>query len=434
MKEPEIEVLIEDVDHQGRGVCRIQGKACFVPGALRGETVRIRRLKRLRRYDEAELVEIKNASPDRIEPHCAHFGRCGGCNWQHVTPHFQLEHKLQALKRELKIAAMPATWLEPIVGDAWHYRRKARLGVKQLPKSGRAIIGFRERNSAHLANVRFCPVLAEPLASLVDPLGEMIGRLSIAASVPQLEVAVSEGRCVLVMRVLMPPTPDDRAIIDAFAQAHGVEFALQPKGVDSVETLSGGPLTPLRYSLSSFSMSFDFTPMDFVQVNAKVNEQLVTKAIDYLDLREGHRVLDLFCGLGNFTLPIATRGVSVLGVDGDQTLIERARAHARRLAIDHAQFECANLFEVTGREPWLLRSYDRVLLDPPRAGAKELMPWLVKARPQRVVMVSCHPGTLARDIKTLVEGGYHFQSAGILDMFTHTAHIESIAILDWRGV
>jgi len=433
MSAAELSVLIEDVDHQGRGVCRIQGKACFVPGALPGEQVRIRRLKRLARYDEAELVVVEVASHERIEPHCAHFGRCGGCNWQHIGVERQREFKQAALARELRGAGQPEQWLEPIVGEPWHYRRKARLGVKQLPKSGRAIIGFRERNSAHLANVRFCPVLAEPLAHLVDPLGAMIGELSIADQVPQLEVAVSEGRTVLVVRVLAPPTSADLERLNAFAQTHHVEFWLQPKGADSVVSMTGEPLTPLQYRLPAYDLNFEFTPMDFIQVNARVNEQLVSKAIELLNPEPAHRVLDLFCGLGNFTLPLAQSGAQVVGLDGDPVLIRRATAHAARLRLP-VRFDCVNLFEITGQEPWLHGRIDRVLLDPPRAGAKELMPHLIRARVPRIVMVSCHPGSLARDIKTLVDGGYRFQSAGILDMFTHTAHVESIAVLEWRGL
>jgi len=425
-------VSIIDIDHQGRGVAKLNGKTCFVPGALTGELVDVRRIKRLARFDEAELVEIVEASAQRVTPRCAHFGRCGGCTWQHVPLEQQLAFKQAALSRELQALAQcqPKQWLEPIVGEPWHYRRKARLGVKLLPKSGRAIIGFRERNSAHLANVRQCPVLVKPLSELCDPLGAMIGSLSIATAVPQLEVAAGDERVILIMRVLAEPTASDRQILSAFAEQYGIEFWLQPKGPDSVVPLTGVALTPLRYQLPEFGLSFEFTPLDFVQVNARVNERLVSQALTQLQLAPEHSVVDFFCGLGNFTLPIAQRVQQVIGVEGDGVLIQRAQATAHRHGIENARFEQADLFSPLGQESWLRQRVDRVLLDPPRAGAKELIPFFKRLKPQRVVYVSCHPGTLARDVGLLRAEGYALTACGILDMFSHTAHIESMAVLE----
>lgn len=428
-------VDIIDVDHEGRGVAKLNGKTCFVPGALTGEQVNIRRIKRLSRFDEAELVEVITPSPDRISPECAHFDRCGGCSWQHVSLQQQLSLKQAALARELWSVAQvaPQEWLAPIVGESFGYRRKARLGVKQLPKSGRAIIGFRERNSSHLANVRECKVLAEPLGRLCDPLGALIGSLSIGDKVPQLEVAVSEARAILIVRVLAEPSVEDRQKLLEFARENQVEFWLQPKGPDSVVALTGEDLKPLSYTLTEFNLRFEFTPMDFIQVNALVNERMVVQALNLLDLQSQHRVVDFFCGLGNFTLPLSTRAAQVVGVEGDDHLLGRARQAALTQGIDNARFEKADLFNPVGQEAWLKTPVDRVLLDPPRAGAKELIPYFKTLNPARIVYVSCHPGTLARDVGLLKGLGYTLEACGILDMFSHTAHVESMAVLS-KGV
>jgi 23S rRNA (uracil1939-C5)-methyltransferase len=271
--------------------------------------------------------------------------------------------------------------------------------------------------------------MAEPLNHLVDPLGELIGGLSIAARVPQLEVAVSEGRALLVMRVLDPPNDDDIEKLKQFEKIHQIEFALQPKGPETVTDLDGAPLNPLRYTLTDFGITFEFTPLDFIQVNAPMNERLVASAIHALQCESHHQVLDVFCGLGNFTLPIAKHVKSVIGVEGDATLVERAKSTAKRHVITNAEFFMADCFKLVGQESWLKRPVDRLLLDPPRAGAKELIPWIPQLNPQRIVYVSCHPGTLARDLKMLNEVGYELQSVGIVDMFSHTSHIESMAVL-----
>lgn len=434
-REPET-AGIESATHDGRGIAALPGKKVFVAGALPGETVRFLRRKRKRNFDEAELLEVLEPSADRIEPRCAVYGTCGGCALQHSSAAKQREIKQQALADNLqRIGEVePESWLEPIYdpsenGD-WNYRRRARLAVKDVPGKGRVLVGFRERHAPYLTDMHRCEVLAQPVDSLIDPLSELIGKLSIRRRLPQIEVAVADNAVALIFRVLDPPTDDDRAEFIRFATTHDVRVLLQPGGPDSVVELHPEPpLDSLCYCLPEFDVNINFDAADFVQINARVNQLMVSEAIRLLQIGEEHSVLDLYCGIGNFSLPMARSAHHVLGVEGENRQVLRATDNARENGITNCEFRCADLSKVTGSESWLNAGWDRVLLDPARSGAAELIGQMGRIGAGRVVYVSCHPGTLARDAATLVkEQGYRLLAAGIIDMFPHTGHVESLAV------
>jgi len=421
------------VTHEGQGIADLPGKKVFVAGALAGEEVRFQRRKRRRNYDEAELLEVLDASDQRLEPRCEAFGRCGGCVFQHVSVDEQRALKQRSLMDSLERIGKvsPGTWLEPlVVGDGWHYRRRARLAVKDVRGKGRVLVGFRERHAPFVTDMRRCEVLGHPVDGLIEALSELIGSLSIRARLPQVEVAIADNATELVFRVLDPPDDGDVRKLAAFGKRHDLRISLQPKGPDSVyPAYPDKPPEPLRYRLPDFDVDIEFLPTDFVQVNAAVNEAIVGMAIDFLDVRPEHRVLDLFCGIGNFTLPLARRAGEVLGIEGESRQVERARANAARNSIGNARFECADLFKIDGTEAWIREGCDRLLLDPARSGADAVISHVRALDPGRIVYVSCHPGTLARDAGMLVNDfGYSLEAAGIIDMFPHTAHVESVAV------
>jgi 23S rRNA (uracil1939-C5)-methyltransferase len=405
-REPET-ATIGAVAHDGRGIADCDGKKTFVAGALEGETVTFIRRKSRRNFDEAELLEVHEASPDRIEAKCEAFGRCGGCSLQHVSTDQQRAIKAQTLRDNLERIGRvePETWLEPMTGPVWNYRRRARLAVKDVFGKGRTLVGFRERHAPFITDMNRCEVLAEPLDSMIAGLSELIGGLSIRARLPQIEVAVAENAIALVFRVLDPPNDTDISLLRTFGADHDLRIYLQ---------------TDIRV---------DFEPIDFVQVNSEINRRMVHFAVEQLDAGAEDRVLDLFCGIGNFSLPLARQAGTVLGVEGDQTLVQRATENAARNGLDNVTFRVADLSKIDGTEAWVREGWDRMLLDPARSGAAEVVTRMHLFKPERIVYVSCHPGTLARDAETLVhEQGYKLESAGIIDMFPHTAHVESIAV------
>ena len=430
-REPET-AFIESVTHDGRGIAQTDGKKVFVAGALSGETVQFIRRKSRRNFDEAELLEVLEASPERITARCEAFGRCGGCSLQHITPETQRAIKAQTLRDNLERIGRvePRTWLEPMTGPLWNYRRRARLAVKNVHAKGRALVGFRERHAPFIADMNRCEVLAQPVDGLIAPLSELVSSLSIRARLPQIEVAVADNAVALVFRVLDPPSDDDQEKLREFAVQHSLRIYLQPGGLDSIEIFHPpDETTPLHYVLQEFDVRIEFEPVDFVQINGEVNERMVHFAVEQLQVGMDDRVLDLFCGIGNFSLPLARRASTVLGVEGDATLVARAAHNAQVNSITNAEFRVADLNKVDGTEAWIKSGWDRVLLDPARSGAAEVITRMHLFAPERIVYVSCHPGTLARDAETLVhEQGYKLEAAGIIDMFPHTAHVESIAI------
>jgi 23S rRNA (uracil1939-C5)-methyltransferase len=426
------EADIVDLTHEAQGVARIDGKTIFVADALRGETVVLKRVLRRRNFDEAVLERVVQVSPDRVTPACPHFGSCGGCALQHLAPAAQIAFKQSQLLESLARLGgiVPERVLDPLTGPVWGYRRRARLGVKQVPRKGRVLVGFRERSARYVADLHECRVLAPPVGDLIDPLAELIGGLSIAARVPQIEVAVADDACALVLRVLDPPSAADRERLREFEAACRVRIYLQPGGAETVAPLEPG-MPPLHYSLAEPGIDIEFEPTDFIQVNGPLNGAMVQRAAEYLAVEGCHSVLDLFCGLGNFSLPLARRAGEVTGVDGDPALVGRARLNAGRNGLHNATFHAANLFEDAGQAPWAQRHYDRVLLDPPRAGAREVLPVVDHCGAGRVVYISCHPGSLARDAGLLVkEHGFRLVAAGVMDMFPHTTHVEAMAVFD----
>jgi len=429
---PSASVEITSLSHDGRGVAHDAGKAVFVAGSLPGERVKLGQRRRHRNFDEAEIAAIESPSPHRVAPRCVHFGVCGGCALQHLAPDEQLAakqgHLLEELRRTGKVE--PQRLLPPLAGDPWNYRRRARLGAKWVGKKGRVLVGFRERLSPYLADLRRCEILAPPVDALIDPLAELIGSLSIKARVPQIEVAVAENATALVFRVLDPPLPADLERLRLFGAARGVRIHLQRGGPDSLELLAGDD-NPLTYRLPEFDVELAFEPTDFIQVNAALNRAMVSRAVELLAPQSGDRVLDLFCGLGNFSLPLARRAGEVVGVEGEAGLVERARANAARNGLRNVEFHSADLAAPVQAGSWARLQYEAVLLDPPRAGAREVLPVLNGPRVTRVVYISCHTGSLARDAGLLVhESGFRLTAAGVMDMFPHTAHVESLALFE----
>ena len=425
------EADIVDLAHDGRGIARLNGKAVFVAGALPGERVRLRVFKRRRQLDEAGLVEVLSASPDRVVPPCAHFGVCGGCSLQHLSAQAQLAAKERQLLENLQRIGRvrPERVLPPLRGPEWAYRRRARLGVKYVHKKGRVLAGFREREKPYIADLERCEVLQQPFGTLPRDLAALVETLTIREKIPQVEVAAGDGAAALVFRVLQAPGPEDAEKIAAFGARLQVQIFLQTGGLDTVRPLLPH-YPPLTYAVEA-GLVVEFSPVDFIQVNREVNVSMVASAIGLLGPTPEDRVLDLFCGLGNFTLPLARRAGSVVGVEGDAALIAKAEANAARNGVGNAAFFRENLFEPTQFGPWANERYDLVLLDPPRAGASAVLARLAHWRPRRVVYISCHPGSLARDAEILVYSqGYQLTCAGVMDMFPQTTHVESIAVFE----
>ena len=425
-------VEIRTVDGRGRGVAEAAGRRMRVPGALAGERVRVRYRRRRKREDEAEVVEVLAAAPDRVAPRCPHFYGCGGCDWQHLDPDAELRAKEAGVLAALAAAgAAPERVAPAIRGPRFGYRRKARLGVRYVPGKGGALVGFREKSGNRVAVIDSCAVLHPAVGPRVGELRSLVGSLDARERIPQIEFAAGDGGAALVFRHLDPLGADDRERLRRFAAASGLGVALQPGGPDSLAPLAGG--IDLSYRLDRFGVDLRFHPLDFVQVNAEVNAALVARAVEELRPAAG-RVLDLYCGLGNFTLALASRGAAVTGIDGDPRLVERARGNARRNGLDRtARFEAADLSGPGALAPFLAEGVDRLLLDPPRSGAAEALRSLAGAArpPERIVYVSCHPESLARDVGWLVRSlGYRLRAVALADMFPHTSHVETVATLE----
>ncbi len=428
-----VEVEVERLSHEGRGIGHRDGRTVFVQGALPGETVSAQIRRRRRRQEEGQAVAVDNPAPDRVSPPCPHVGVCGGCSLQHMDPGAQIAHKQATLADLLGNTGgvTPAEWLPPLTGPTWGYRRRARLGVKYVPRKGdRVLVGFRERFSPFVADIDSCHVLDPRVARHLPALAELIRGLSIPDRIAQIEVAAGDEAVGLVFRNLRPLTDEDQKHLVAFGSAHGLLIFQQPGNESTVEPV-GHEATRIHYALPDFNLEFAFAPTDFTQVNAAINRQMVPLALELLSVEPGMRVLDLFCGLGNFTLPIARRAGEVIGLEGDEPLVERGRENARHNGIGNVRFEAADLTRMSPEAAWLGGPVDRVLLDPPRSGALEVLPAIAGLAPERIVYVSCGPATLARDAGELVhQHGYRLTCAGIMDMFPHTGHAEAIALFE----
>ena len=430
-------VLITALDQEGRGIARIDGKAVFVEGALAGELVTIETYRKRPTYELARATGILRASPSRVVPLCPHFGVCGGCSLQHLEAAAQVAAKQRVLEDALwHIGRVRAgELLAPIHGPAWGYRQRARLSVRDVPKKGGVLVGFHERKSSFITDMRSCPVLPPHISSLLPSLRELIGSLSLRDRLPQIELAIGDdaddgtGNEVLVLRNLAALTADDERALADFADRHGVRLYLQPQGPATVQAFHP-PARTLGYALADFGVRIEFQPTDFTQVNVAMNRMLVRRAVGLLEPTEGDAVADFFCGLGNFSLPMARRGAQVVGVEGSVPLVRRAQANAQANGLaDRARFVAADLFEATAASLEALGAMDKALLDPPREGAIALVKALPAEQLSRVVYVSCNPATLARDASVLVhERGFALRKAGIVNLFPHTAHVESVAL------
>lgn len=423
-----------DLSHDGRGVVRVDGKVYFVEGALPGELVEFTRGKRWRRHETGHLDAIVEPSADRTEPPCEYFGTCGGCALQHLSTNAQVEYKqrtmLENLERIGKVS--PDRVLEPIVGPVQGYRRKARLGVRHVPKKGGVLVGFRERHKSYVTSLDHCLALHGDVSDILPALHEVVSALSCFDRLPQIEVACAEQATALVFRHLETLNDADIRVLTRFAHHHDIDVYLQSGGPETVTILPGTNARVLDYSLPGHDVRIAFAPTDFVQVNAAVNEQLVTRAVELLAPETTDDVLELFCGIGNFSLPIGRRARRVIAVEASEVMVGRARDNANRNVIENCEFVAADLYTDTVRSLTRYESCNKLFLDPPRSGAVEVVRDLVPAlAPERIVYVSCNPSTLARDSEILVRReGYRLSAAGIVDMFPHTAHVESIALFE----
>jgi 23S rRNA (uracil1939-C5)-methyltransferase len=430
---PLVEAQVESLTLEGKGVARVEGKTVFIDGALPQEKVAFRYTSYKANYDEGRVETVLEASPDRVEPKCAHFAICGGCSWQHISLDAQIRYKQNILLENLQHIGkvQPETVFEPLTADGWGYRRKARLSARWVRKKQVALVGFREKAGGLVAEISRCEILHPLVGERITALQALVTSLDARETLPQIEVSIGDdGVVALVVRHMEPLSETDLSKLQNFAREFQFELYLQPAGPQSVHKVVGE--RELYYGHPQFDTRVRFEPLDFIQVNQSLNRKMVMRALDLLAVQPTDTVLDLFCGLGNFTLPLARQAAQVIGVEGDQAMVERARVAAQANGLYNTDYYACNLMaEDLTKEPWLKRTYDRILLDPPRAGAKEVIPHLGKLKAKRIVYVSCDPATLARDAGELVNTqGYKLLGAGVMDMFPHTAHVESIAVFE----
>ncbi len=428
------EAVVESLDHEGRGVTHVDGKTIFIEGALPGERVEFTPYKVKPNYEVADVTRVISASAQRVEPRCPHFGVCGGCSMQHLESGAQVAAKQRVLENALWHIgrARPDVLYPPIVGPAWGYRYRARLSVRMVPSKGGVLIGFHERRSSYVAPMESCTILPPHVSAMVPRLRALITGMSAPDRLPQIEIAVGEGITVMVFRHLVPLSAADTARLVAFGEAESIQVWVQPSGPDSARRLFPKDAPGLVYTLPEFGVSMAFRPTDFTQVNMGINRVLMRRTMQLLDPKPGERIADLFCGLGNFSLPIARLGAYVVGVEGSDALVRRAGQNAVENGLgERCEFHAANLFEATEDSLAALGPLDKLLIDPPREGAIAVVKALGVCSPKRIVYVSCNPATLARDTAVLTnEKGYRLMGAGIANMFPQTSHVESIALFE----
>ena len=437
---PEIKhASIESLDQEGRGVAHVDGKTIFIDGALPNEKVTFQSHRIKPSYEVANVVEVLKQSNQRVTPKCPHFGLCGGCKLQHMDANAQVAAKQRLLENDLwhigKVK--PENMLPPLYGPTWGYRHKARLSVKYVEKKQRVLVGFNEKATRYVADMNTCEVLVPEVSDLIAPLQEMIIQLSIRDKLPQIELAVGEAVenepvIVLILRIMDALNTNDEALLKAFADTHQVQIWTQTKGPDTIKPYWPEAAPALAYSLPEFGLNYPFKPNEFTQVNPQINQVMIRRAMQLLAPKQGEKIADFFCGIGNFTLPIARSGAQVLGLEGLANLVDRANESATLNKINNVKFGVADLFKMTSESLTELGKFDKWLVDPPRDGAFELIKSLDDSNsPQRIVYVSCNPATLARDAGVLVhEKGYNLSAAGVINMFPHTAHVESIALFE----
>jgi len=441
---PILTATIESLDQEGRGVARVDGKTIFIDGALPNEKVTFRSHRIKPSYEVANVIDVLKQSNQRVTPKCKHFGLCGGCKLQHLDFSAQVATKQRLLENDLwhigKVK--PENMLPPIYGPTWGYRHKARLSVKYVEKKQRVLVGFNEKATRYVADMNSCEVLVPEVSALIEPLQQLIVQLSIRDKLPQIELAVGEAvgnqmTIVLILRIMAPFTVKDETLLASFADNHAVQIWTQTKGPDTIKPFYplnslALVLSELKYSLPEFDLSYPFKPNEFTQVNPQINQVMIRRAMQLLEPQAHEKIADFFCGIGNFTLPIARSGAQVLGLEGLSNLVDRANESAALNQISNTQFGMADLFKMTPEDLTKLGRFDKWLVDPPRDGAFELIKSLDASNsPQRIVYVSCNPATLARDAGVLVnEKGYTLKTVGVINMFPHTSHVESIALFE----
>ena len=433
LPEAPVRVTIESLAHDGRGVAHVDGKVVFIDEALPGEELEFIYTDSRKDFAEGKVETLITRSEQRAEPACPHFGSCGGCSFQHVKDEEQIKLKQGLLVEQFSRIGkvdIPQIW-EPLTGPYLGYRRKARMGVKHVPKKGRVLVGFRERRNPFLAEIESCKVMHPIVGEKLMDLSDMIGKLTIKDKIPQIEVAIGDNDCVLAFRVLEPPTDEDKEIMRTFGHEHNMSLCLQSKGPDTIVPIEGEPEVIPSYSLPDQGIDFKFKPAMFTQVNYEINKKMISRVIEALDLNENDRVLDLFCGLGNFTLPMATKAGHVVGVEGDLPLVNHAKENAERNGMTNVEYHVADLTKDVSGQAWARQKFNKVMIDPSRAGASEVLHNLKHWNPDQIMYVSCNPSTLARDAGILVnEMGYKLVKAGVMDMFPQTGHVESIALFE----
>jgi 23S rRNA (uracil1939-C5)-methyltransferase len=422
------------LDQEGRGIAHADGKVIFIEGALTGEEVSYASYRKKPAFELAQMTTLHRAASIRVEPKCAHYGVCGGCSMQHLDARVQVAVKQRILEDSLaRIGKVkPENIMPAIYGQSWGYRERARISAKYVIKKQKMLVGFHERRSSYVADMQSCEILAPKIAGLIKPLADLFAGLTIRDQLPQVEVAVGEHVDVLVLRIMAPLSVDDEAALRVFADLHKVQFWLQTKGPETVKPFYPLDAPALSYSLPEFAITMPFAPGEFTQVNSELNRVMISRAIRRLEPKAGERIADFFCGLGNFTLPISRSGAEVLGIEGSDALVKRAAQNAAYNGLSaNTKFQAMNLFEMTEELLLSMGKYDKWLIDPPRDGAMELVKSITPAiAPERIVYVSCNPATLARDAAELVQRGYVLKSAGVMNMFPQTSHVESIAVFE----
>ncbi|WP_166269054.1 23S rRNA (uracil(1939)-C(5))-methyltransferase RlmD [Marinobacter caseinilyticus] len=428
-----VRCTIEKLSHDGRGIAYRDGKIQFVDGALPGETVSAKVIGSRSKFDELRALEIHDAAPDRITPPCEFADLCGGCSLQHMSGDAQIQFKERTLQENFAHfgGIAPDHWEPPLRSSALGYRRKARLGVRFVPKRNSVLVGFREKRNTFLTDITRCDVMDPRIGDRITALRELLYGLAAHKTIAQIEVACGDDDAALVFRNMEPLSEPDHQALIGFGQAHNLHIYLQPKGPDTVHRIWPAEGEDwLHYRLDAFDLAMKFHPMDFTQVNASINQTMVARAVDWLDLQPEDRVLDLFCGLGNFTLPIARGAGQVVGVEGDESMVVRGRENSKLNGLSNVRFFGANLQSDFTAETWAAEGFDKILIDPPRSGAQEVCEYLAAFGAKRIVYVSCNPATLARDAGVMVKNGYRLVRAGVMDMFPHTTHVESIALFE----
>ncbi|EKY5002722.1 23S rRNA (uracil(1939)-C(5))-methyltransferase RlmD [Citrobacter amalonaticus] len=414
-----ITVTVNDLDSFGQGVARHNGKTLFIPGLLPQESADVAITEDKKQYAKAQVKRRLNDSPDRVTPRCPHFGICGGCQQQHASIELQQRSKSAALSR-----LMNNDVTEVIADAPWGYRRRARLSLNFQPKTQQFQMGFRKSASSDIVDVRQCPILVPQLEALLPDLRACLGSLQGIRHLGHVELVQADSGTLMILRHTTPLSRADNEKLERFSHSKGLSLYLAPQS-EILETVSGQ--TPWY---ESNGLRLNFSPRDFIQVNAGVNQKMVASALQWLDVQPGDRVLDLFCGMGNFTLPLATRAASVVGVEGVPALVEKGRENAQQNGLHNVTFFHENLEEDVTRQPWAKNGFDKILLDPARAGAAGVMQHIIKLQPGRIVYVSCNPATLARDSEALLRAGYQIQRLAMLDMFPHTGHLESMVLFE----